>query len=239
MENQYRNLDIAMHVDSKDQLKASEYVSVSGHNKADLKVMFVGNSITLHGIRPEVGWYNLWGMAASEESKDYVHLCYRHILQTFPNAQYCICQASEWEMQYRSGNDLLAKYEDARAFCADVIIVKLSANCPRKDFDEAVFLKNYGTLLDYLDKTGRAKFIIATDFYTHPADAMIEKYARERGLAFCALNDLAEIDEMKALGLFAHEGVANHPGDHGMQEIANRICQIFDRIVPNKYSQLP
>ena len=231
MENKYKYLDKAMHVDSKNQLKESEYVSINGQKKAGLKVMYVGNSITLHGIRPEVGWYNLWGMAASSASKDYVHLCHQHILQSFPDAEYCICQASEWEMQYKTGDDVLSKYENARNFSADVIIVKLSANCPKESFDEEVFLKNYGTLLDYLNKTGQAKFIIATDFYVHPADPMIERYALEHDYPLCFLNDLSEQDEMKALGLFAHEGVANHPGDRGMQEIARRICEIFDRYI--------
>lgn len=38
------------------------------------RILFLGNSITLHG--PYVGWAldGHWGMAASEESKDYVHV---------------------------------------------------------------------------------------------------------------------------------------------------------------------
>ena len=44
-----------------------------GHMNAD-RILFLGNSITLHG--PYINWNEdaHWGMAASEESKDYVHL---------------------------------------------------------------------------------------------------------------------------------------------------------------------
>ncbi len=44
-----------------------------------VKVVFLGNSITLHGRAPALGWTNLCGMAASEPDKDYVHLVVRGI----------------------------------------------------------------------------------------------------------------------------------------------------------------
>ena len=44
-----------------------------------LRVLFLGNSITLHAALPEIGWTNVWGMAASAAEKDYVHLVTRGI----------------------------------------------------------------------------------------------------------------------------------------------------------------
>ena len=43
-------------VDSKNQLKDSKVVRFKNPQGTGARVMFVGNSITLHGIAPHIGW---------------------------------------------------------------------------------------------------------------------------------------------------------------------------------------
>ena len=58
------------------------------------RILFVGNSITLHGPRPQIGWTNNWGMAASSLDKDYVHLLQKKIAAVRPDAQCCLLQVA-------------------------------------------------------------------------------------------------------------------------------------------------
>jgi hypothetical protein len=56
-----------------------------------------------------------------------------------------------------------------------------------------------------------------------------KEVAEEKGHTFCHLTDLEEDERTMALGLFEHKGVAGHPGDYGMQCIADRILEkIFE-----------
>ena len=41
------------------------------------RVLFVGNSITKHAPKEEIGWFGDWGMAASEAENDYAHIIAR------------------------------------------------------------------------------------------------------------------------------------------------------------------
>lgn len=209
------------------QLDDSKYILFENTDKKGIRVMFVGNSITLHGVRPEIGWYEQFGMAASKKENDYVHICMSEIEKKDPEAAFCICQVCEWETAYKTGEEKYYLYERARDFGADIIVMRAVENCPGKEFDEAVFKREYGKLLEFLNPTGKAKLVLTTSFWKHPADDMIREYAKENNLPLCELGDLGERDDMKATGLFEHSGVASHPGDLGMKTIAERILDII------------
>ena len=193
--------------------------------------MFVGNSITLHGIRPQIGWHNAWGMAASALDRDYVHLLESDIMQLDAEAAFCICQVAKWERSYKNGSAILSEYDAARNFGADIIILRFVENIPKDDYEADVFLRELDVLVNYLNGTGKAKLIISTGFWEHPGDYDIRAYAKGKGIPCVELGDLGENEQMKAIGLFEHSGVANHPGDLGMQNIASRIFKELKKLI--------
>ena len=218
-------------VSATNQLKKNSYVTFIQEDGKGKKVMFVGNSITRHGITPEIGWYWDWGMAASALENDYVHLLVDKINMIEPDTSFCVCQVAKWECEYKNGSEHLREYENARDFEADVIIFRMIENCPYKDFDKDTFYREYQNLIDYLNPTEKAKIILTTGFWKHPGDDTIIRIAKEREYPYIYLGELGEDDKMKAIGLFEHTGIANHPGDLGMMHIAELIWEKIKEII--------
>ena len=213
-------------VSAKNQLKVTEYVTYINPEGKGKRFLFVGNSITRHGRAPQIGWDHDFGMAASAIEKDYVHLLQKMLEEKYPDAVICVCQAAAWERSYMNGEESHAPFQAARDFGADYIVMRIVENCDRTVLDHDVFLREYKSFIDFLN-TNDAKIILTSGFWKHVGDEDIEKAAKERNYPFIALGDLGEDDEMKAIGLFEHSGVANHPGDKGMRAIAERIFALL------------
>lgn len=210
-------------VGAKGQMRGTYNTDFYNPEGSGVRVLFVGNSITLHGVLNEIGWKWRHGMAASSKEKDYVHIMMKKIKEKQPDAAFCICNVGEWELEYKRGREKLGICQAAREFSADIIVMRFIENCPVADFDGDIFKEQLDTLLAYLNKSGKAKIIMSTGFWRHPGDNFICEYAKEKGYNVVELGDLGEKDEMKAIGLFEHEGVANHPGDLGMKKIGERL----------------
>ena len=194
------------------------------------RVLFVGNSITLHGPKPSIGWTNNWGMAASARDKDYVHLLQKRIAAVQPDAQCCLLQVSgsfersffkpDWSCEKR--------FRWAREFRPDMIVLFFGANVP-KEYDTGAMTpapaRTFGealtAFLDYLDPEKNATVLLSQGFYVRPKlDAEKAVVAKARG---CVYVDMEDIQKSKE----AH-GRYNHPGDAGMQMIADRFWQSIE-----------
>ena len=195
------------------------------------RVLFVGNSITLHGPRPQIGWTNNWGMAASARDRDYVHLLQKKIVSVQPDAQCCLLQvAGTVERAFHLPDWACEKhFAWAREFKPDVIVLFFGANVPQAyDAGKLPTARSFGDAVDalrtYLDPEGKALVLVSQGFYKRPRlDAEKEAVAKRHGDVFVRMEDLWDMKE-------AH-GRYNHPGDLGMQLIADRFwSKMADRI---------
>jgi len=197
--------------------------------------LFIGNSITLHAPKPDIGWNNNWGMAASSEENDYVHRLMQKVRDSQPEAGFCIAQAAEWEWQYWQGEEVLPKYQEAAAYDPHVMILRIAENVPRDKADQLPFAPCYEALLRYFDPGQNARIILTTSFWpAGPIDEAIREVAHKLDLPLVELGHLGVQDSMKALGLFEHSGVAAHPGDAGMEAIAEAIWPYLEEALSEK-----
>ena len=95
--------------------------------------------------------------------------------------------------------------------------------CRLRSLTVSCFREQYVKFIEYLNTKSTAKIIVTDGFLEASRDLFIEQVAKEKGMSLLNFGDLGEMDEMKAVGLFEHSGVAQHPGDKGMEQIAARI----------------
>lgn len=175
--------------------------------------MFIGNSISYHSPDPDIGWYGNFGMAASSEDKDYVH-----IVSNSLNANYKILDMRDWERAFWFYDySKLDKYNG----WADIIIIKLGENV-----SEIVdFKKSFKSLLEYLDCKN---IVVLSVWWEKPIYPQVNDYMR----AVTEENDfrwiqLPQHDRSYDATNYKNESLAAHPGDKGMKLIADSILKVI------------
>ncbi len=198
------------------------------------KVLFVGDSITLHPPSESLGWTGNWGMAASAPEKDYAHLFYAKICGAQPKPELII-----------SGRDVavggridqnLANLDRLKAVGADLIVIQLGENEREKDM--GTFEELYERLIAGL-KGDRNPLILCTGVWNPTAksapagtenpkskDAMIRRVCERQGAFFVPIvpappGSAALFDKRST-----NAGVNWHPGDKGMQHYADALWSV-------------
>lgn len=214
-------------VPSRDQI--SENIVLEGQPDGWPRVMFLGNSITLHAPKADIGWYGNWGMAASCRETDYVHQVMAAMQARWPNAAFCIAQGSIWETTLEQC-DYPTHFARAKDFGADVIVSTLEANIPVDTFDGDVFCREIGRLHRYLAREdGSTRLIMASSMCRIPEkDRAIETYAAGANARYVPVGDIFADPQNLAIGLFEHEGIQNHPSDVGMEKLARRYLAAIE-----------
>lgn len=194
---------------------------------AALKVLFVGNSITIHEPNADLGWYGCYGMAASCRDNDYVHVAKKLIKEKYGSVSIAVLHASAWERSFWQSDALdRDDIRSAREFEPDVAVIRIGENAHTFVTPKHDFKIGYERFVKYLCPNPKTKIIVTDQFWQcEKLDNPIKVLAAENGWQFVHIGDLGQSDENKAIGLFEHGGVASHPGDLGMKRIAERIAE--------------
>ncbi len=190
-------------------------------------MLFVGNSITRHSPKPDIGWFGDWGMAASAKERDYVHVAVKLLEERLGKMDYAIVNCAAWERQYYQ-DEILSNWAEARDFFADIVVIRIGENMHSAQDKFAAFpiAPHFAKMIEYFTPNPSAKVVVCSLFWRQPIiDEAIRAVAQQKGYTFVSLGDLGENVENTAAKKFAHEGVAMHPGDLGMQRIAERIVE--------------
>ena len=195
-----------------------EFVIVGEINR----VLILGNSITITRPVPEIGWNAHWGMAASSEENDYVHLLIDKFKKYNDSVEVRYASASNFEREF--WNYDYSQLDGFRAFAPDLIIIRLGDNV---DDTEAANRRFDNYLFDFITylKNGKRIAICTTSTFwpSKPVNEQIGKLSQRENYIYVSIEDLANDQSNKAIGNFKDPDVANHPSDKGMKNIANRI----------------
>jgi lysophospholipase L1-like esterase len=196
------------------------------------KVLFLGNSITLHGPKSEIGWLGNWGMAASVEANDFVHLLTEKIAKAARGRPRILAQnIADFErgfQTYRPEEGLRNELE----FKPDLVVVAIGENVPPLSTDllKAEYRDAFRKLIATLRRHGNPTIIVRSCFWADPAkDEIMRAICKELGGRHVDIGALGK-DPRNMAGSerkIDHAGVANHPGDRGMQAIADAIWGVI------------
>ena len=198
------------------------------------KILFIGNSITRHGPKADIGWEHDWGMAASSPEKDYVHQTVSILKEKGLCVDFAFANFSKWEVNYWD-DTVLTECDKFLQYQPDLIVIRIGDNLwsrpVRPKLDEIPLYPHFERMVKSFAKCG-APIVLSDLFWPHEClDSVIHRVAREGNYALVPIGDLGQEDENKAIGLFEHSGVAAHPGDLGMYRIAERIATKILEIV--------
>ncbi|WP_395752753.1 SGNH/GDSL hydrolase family protein [Prosthecobacter sp.] len=211
-------------------LLAAALIAFATQASAQTKVLFLGNSITKHGPKADIDWKGNWGMAASAESNDYVHLVTKGLTEkTGAAPEGMVKNIADFERAY-ADYDVAAKMKDAIDFHADLIILAIGENVPALKLPEEKqkLQAAVTTLLTALKAGQKPVILVRSCFWANAAkDEALQQACTAVGGIYVNIGALSkdESNYARTERPYKHAGVANHPGDKGMAAIAAALVK--------------
>lgn len=197
-------------------------------NEKTLKLLVIGNSISVHGIAPDI-WDHESGMAASSKEKDWCHILVNKIfLEKKLNVDFAVLNLADFERKFEIFDFNLL--EKVKSFSPDIVIFQLGENVRKADITEKTdsFKSQYKKLILNFPE---AKKIICLPFWPDiNKNSAITDVAIETNSILVDLSHLSfdQKNFAKSEKEFSLPGVGEHPGDFGMENIAKLIWGVIN-----------
>ena len=207
-------------------------------NTEDYNYLAIGNSITLHGAC-SYWWNSRNGMAASDLEHDYFNIVKRHLEEKYDIVHGEALGVSIWEVQSHDRDETFFALDSYLNKEIDLVTSQLGENAENLD----TFERDYESLINHIKSIcPQARIIAIGDFWTNAnRDEMKIQVAEKTEVEYVSLEGIKD-NEYYYAGMgttvyddegnphqIDHEGVAKHPGDKGMEEIADRIIAVIDK----------
>lgn len=229
--------DLIAYLQSPAGVAISNTQDKSGLHIAKLpvnKILFLGNSITLHGPAPKIGWTGNWGMAASAADKDYVHLLVNQITKVAGSKpRVMVKNIASFERNLK-GYNIREQLKKELEFKPDVVIIALGENASSPTTEEArnQFSKAFLDLFTELKKQNSPAIFVRGQFWKAVnKDKLIKSVCDKTGAIFIDTSNIGlnESSYARAERKIKHAGVAAHPGDKGMQQLAEAFWHAMQK----------
>lgn len=215
------------------EIRALKYPDAIQYSETGFDYVALGNSVTLHPTCSY--WWNVNGMAASTVDKDYVHQVGTKLAGTKTDVHVYPVNYSAWELQNYDRAETFNVLEPYLDVNLDLISIQLGENT--KDF--TTYERDLEEMIEFIkSKAPNAQIMVIDDFWDAGEHAAMRKTAAENtGVTFISLAEIKGDPEYQAgMGTIVydakgkehkidHEGVAGHPGDKGMEYIADAIVK--------------
>jgi hypothetical protein len=181
-------------------------------------LLVLGNSITQHGYDSSIGWTGTWGMAASAQANDFVHLT-GVALNLPPSAN----NIATIEQNPSAAAGTLGTIGPLVGKGTDVV-VELGDNV--MDADLATFQPVYAQLLSAASAR-RSLVCLSTFWQRSDIDQMIQAQCAAAGGTYVYIGDIytnPANPDYQGTPAFSDPAVNMHPHDWSMNQISIRIA---------------
>lgn len=201
------------------------------------KYLAIGNSITKHPINEY--WWNEIGMAASTLDNDYVHVFVSMLTEDIEQVDVKTTNLVGWEASCNDRGEFLESLDSYLFVNLDLITIQLGENVT----DTTNLESDFEELIRYIqDKCPNARIVVIGQYWKDDTKDEDKKQACiNTGVDFVDLSSMFDKEDSiynAGMGTIVYdadenehiierEGVAKHPGDEGMKEIARLVYEAY------------